>query len=80
MSFYRSMFLIVAVLLSTSTALSQTGQLHGAVLDEETGESLIGVNVLLVGTKLGASSDLDGKFIVRDVPEGKYDVRISYVG
>ena len=63
-----------------SSTLAQSGQLHGSVSDEETGEALIGVNILLVGTGLGASTDLDGKFIVRDIPPAIYDLRVSYVG
>jgi hypothetical protein len=78
--FSRILFLICLSAFSSSLSFAQTGQLHGSVHDEESGEALIGVNILLVGTRLGAATDLDGNFIVRDVPPARYDVRISYVG
>src|SRR5262245_45944665 len=70
----------VLAVVFVDAASAQTGQLHGTIVDQESGELLTGVNVLLVGTSLGASSDLEGKFIVRSIPPGTYDVRISLVG
>lgn len=66
--------------LTPARALAQTGALHGSVHDEQSGEELIGANVLLVGTALGAATDLDGKYTIRGIPPGTYDVRITYLG
>ncbi len=54
--------------------------LRGLVTDSLTGDKLVGANVFLVGTSLGAASNIEGEFIVRSIPEGKYTVRISYLG
>lgn len=56
------------------------GSLIGKISDEKTGDDLIGANVFIVNTKLGASTDIDGKFQIKKVPEGPYDVRISFLG
>jgi len=73
-----------AVLLLTVTtvftAQAQNASVHGTVFDRDTGEELIGANILLVGTTMGATTDIDGKFTVRGVPAGTYSVRISFVG
>ena len=72
--------LSLCLLFSVSVSLSQTGTIHGTVSDEKTGEEIVGVNVLFTGTTMGAASDLDGKFQVRNIPPGRYAVRFSYVG
>ncbi len=55
-------------------------RIQGTVKDAKTGEALPGVNVLVVGTNLGAVTDLEGKFFIVNVPVGTYDVRASMVG
>ena len=57
-----------------------TGKIVGIVVDKNSGEPLIGVNVFLRGTSIGASSDVNGEFIILNIPPGTYDVECSYVG
>ncbi len=56
------------------------GKIVGRVLDAETGEPMPGVNVLLVGTLLGASTDLDGDFLILNIPPKTYTLRASMIG
>lgn len=48
------------------------------MVDEEN-EPLIGASVIIEGTKIGASTNIDGKFSLTNVKKGS-KVRISYVG
>lgn len=57
-----------------------TGKISGVVIDAETGEPLVGCNVLLVGTTLGASTDIEGSYFLLNVPPGKYELQASMVG
>ncbi|UOR06356.1 TonB-dependent receptor [Hymenobacter aerilatus] len=66
-------------LLSSLTAFAQTGTIRGTVKDATTQEPLIGASVGVVGTSLGASTDLDGGFTVSNVPEGTYSLAVSSV-
>src|SRR5690606_12852337 len=70
---------------TTGAATAQTGARTGVVVDAATGETLIGVNVaaLPAGSDrmaAGAATDLDGRYRVRGLPAGTYDLVVSYVG
>lgn len=79
----KTLMAIAICILATTTAMdayAQRATLHGKVVDEETGQPLIGASVLLVGTSMGASTNLDGEYTVTEIPPGTYDVRFSFLG
>jgi hypothetical protein len=57
-----------------------TGKIAGRIIDAGTGEPLIGANVILIGTTLGAATDFEGNYFIINIPPGKYDVKASLVG
>jgi outer membrane receptor protein involved in Fe transport len=57
-----------------------TGKIAGKVTDAETGEPLLGVNVIIDGTDLGASTDAEGDYFIVRIPPGVYSVRASMMG
>jgi outer membrane receptor protein involved in Fe transport len=73
---------VVAVLfLGAPAAHAETrGKLTGTITDARTREPLIGVNIVLAGTAMGAATDPDGVFLILNVPAGTYEVRISSIG
>ncbi len=77
-----ALVLLTGVLISLAgTAHGQTaGKLSGRVVDSETGEPLVGANVLIAGTTMGSVSDPDGVYFILNVPPGRYDVQASVVG
>jgi len=56
------------------------GILEGTVKDKVTGELLSGVNVLIVGTQQGTSTDRDGHYVIQNIRAGKYEVRFTHIG
>ncbi len=58
---------------------AQTGTLRGKITDAETGEELIGTSVLVTGTLLGASADLDGNYSISNIPAGKIKLKCSFI-
>ena len=71
---------LVSVLLASSTLAAASGTVEGTVKDDQTKDDLPGANVLLVTTSLGASTDVNGKFVIRNVPPGSYTLRATYIG
>lgn len=57
-----------------------SGKIVGVITDAETGEALPGVNVSLDGTTYGAATDVDGYYVILNVPVGTYDVRANFIG
>lgn len=73
---------MIALLLSGSSSLSaqSKSRVTGSISDATTGEALIGANVLLIDTHLGAATDTEGKYIIVGVPVGTYSLQASLVG
>lgn len=57
-----------------------TGKIIGQLSDEKTGEPLIGANVILEGTTIGAATDNDGNYTILRVPPGIYIVSARMIG
>src|SRR4030042_5334235 len=73
--------LFVVVMLIPIIAFAQSsGKIAGVVIDKSTGEPLPGVNVILEGTTLGSSTDIDGYFVILNIPVTLYSVRANYIG
>jgi TonB-dependent receptor len=62
------------------TFIYAQGILRGSVVDSVSGDALVGAHVFLVGTALGAASDLDGSYQISSIPVGEYSAKISYIG
>ena len=72
-------FITLSLCLFTAFSLfAEVQKVSGSVLDAKTGEALIGVSVLEVGTTNGIITDLDGNFSIT-VQQGA-KLQLSYVG
>ncbi|MFO7446677.1 MAG: TonB-dependent receptor [Ignavibacteriaceae bacterium] len=80
----RTSILLFALLLSavygSMLFAGTTGKITGVVTDAVTGEALIGANVIIEGSSIGAATDLDGNYVILNVPPGIYTVVISNIG
>jgi TonB-dependent receptor len=73
----RKLFFIFSILLSANL-LAQNGTIRGTVIDDETGETIIGANVAILDPLMGTSTDLDGQFSLSVAP-GSYQIRVSFI-
>jgi outer membrane receptor for ferrienterochelin and colicin len=72
--------LLVTALFPLFLFAGQTGKLVGKITDKKSREPVIGVSVMLQGTKLGASSDFEGEYIISNIPPGTYTLTVSSLG
>ncbi len=59
---------------------AQKAQITGRIIDAETGAGLPGANVVLRGTSIGAASNIDGYYVITNVPPGSYEIAVRYIG
>jgi TonB-dependent receptor len=75
------LFIGIIVFLVQGTLFSQNvGRISGTVADSLDGTSLVGANVYLMGTAMGAATDREGMFRIIGVPLGTYTIRVSFLG
>ena len=79
----RVLFLLTCIFMGMGLATAQTSTISGVVYSEADGEPVIGASVMVVGVPgnaLGASTDIEGKFSIANVPSTASTLRVSYVG
>ena len=79
----KSLLILLISLLSVSAypIYAQEGSsIYGFVTDESTGEALIGANVIIKETGAGMATDMNGYYVIQEIPDGDYTVLVSYVG
>ena len=68
-----------ASLFAALASAGTTGKITGRVADAKK-QPLAGVNVMLIGQRLGAMTDADGRFQILNIPAGRYEVRFNLIG
>ena len=78
---FKYLFNIFLIFLFTGSLYAgTTGKIAGQVTDANTGEPLIGANVLVKDSYFGASTDLDGYYAILNIPPGTYTLQVEYIG
>ncbi len=72
--------LLLLVVLAAHLYAGTTGKIAGKVVDASTGEPLLGANILVEGTTLGAATDPDGEYFIINLPPGIYTLKVRMVG
>ena len=76
----RIIIIQLLFLLTFINIFAESYKITGKVLDAKTSEPLIGVNILVMQTKLGTVTDVNGNFELTNLNEGKYKLKFSYLG
>jgi len=74
----KALLSIIIILIATGSLFAQKGNIFGTISDANTGETLIGANIVY-GQGKGVSTDANGKFTLQ-LPYGDYTFSISYAG
>lgn len=77
---FFSLVLFLIVLLVSNLQAGVTGKISGKIIDEKTKEPMPGVNVIIKGTTMGAASDMEGYYLILNVPPGVYSVTAFAIG
>jgi hypothetical protein len=72
--------ILLGIPLLVTAQKQETASLSGKVTDAQTGEILIGASVLLQGTYKGASTDINGQYVINGIKPNNYAVKVQYIG
>ena len=72
--------LLLSISIFTTIAYSQTGNIRGFVYDKNSAEPIMFCNVILQGTTIGASTDINGMYNISKVLAGDYTLMVTYIG
>lgn len=72
--------LLITLLLAVNTILYSQNQLNGIVTDVDSGEPVFSANIYFPSLEKGAITDVDGKFSIRNLPQGNYKMVVSSIG
>lgn len=75
------MLLLACLLVGLGSAVAQAPKtVTGIITSEEDGQPVVGASVLVKGTSMGTTTNLDGKFTITNVPSSARTLQISYIG
>jgi len=77
---YVAIIYAILFLMSFNCTKAQTGNISGKVIDEKTKRPLIGANILIMGSAIGAATNLNGEYRLANIPVDIYKLKISYIG
>lgn len=75
---FAFLFLLFQIILFEVSG--QTGTVRGKIYDAVTKEAIPFANIILQGTTIGGTSDVDGFFLIENITPGLYNIQASYVG
>ena len=75
-----TMILVFVLALAGVLSAGVTGKVTGKVIDAETKEPLPGANITIVGTFFGSATNVDGEYIILNVPPGKFNLKAQFIG
>ncbi|MFN4147406.1 MAG: TonB-dependent receptor [Runella sp.] len=72
-------FCLIVFSINAYSQTQRTGTIVGSVRDKNTQEALIGVGVVLEGTQIGTTTDIEGRYKLT-APVGSYNLKATFVG
>jgi len=79
-SWFTVLLILLIVLAIPALLFAGNGKISGTVKDATTKEAVVGANVVVVGTTMGAATDPEGRYYILNIPPGTYTVQASVVG
>jgi len=71
---------LASLFASLPASAQETGRITGIVRAAETQRPLSGAQVFIQGTRIGALTNTDGRYLILNVPTGTHEVRVTIIG
>ncbi|MBT3180252.1 MAG: TonB-dependent receptor [Candidatus Marinimicrobia bacterium] len=77
---FSTYYILLFIGLSSTLFAGTTGKISGQIVSATSNEGLISANVMLLGTNLGSSTDINGYYSIINVPPGTFEMQVHYMG
>ena len=78
--FIRNIILFISFIVFSNTASSQNVKIYGSITNVLNNEPIPFANIIIEGTTIGATSDIDGNYEILNLNAGAYNFKCSYIG
>ena len=77
----KSLLMLLAMMVFAISSIgAQTRTVSGVVLSADDDEPILGATVMVNGTRVGGTTDIDGKFSITGIPANAKTLTVSYIG
>jgi hypothetical protein len=76
----KNIILLISFIAFSNTVSSQNVKVYGSITNALNNEPIPFANIIIEGTTIGATSDIDGNYVILDVNAGAYNFKCSYIG
>ena len=76
----KLMLLLTCLFIGIGLVTAQVTKVTGLVISEEDGLPVVGASVLVKGTTVGTVTDMDGKFMLSNIPSSAKTIVVSFIG
>ena len=78
--FKKLIYIAMFLLIMAENLFSDVGNFVSGTVTDRNNEPLVGANIILKGTFLGSTTDMNGFYKIDDIDPGKYTIFVSYIG
>ncbi|MCG8343305.1 MAG: TonB-dependent receptor [Chlorobiales bacterium] len=78
--FFLSALMLIFLFAPFPAEAADPGSLKGKITDKTDDEAVIGASVMLENTTLGAASDIEGNYMIQNIPAGTYQLKVNALG
>ncbi|GAB4295480.1 MAG: TonB-dependent receptor [Ignavibacteriaceae bacterium] len=75
---YRSVIILLFLFIAVNTIAQN--KLNGTVIDKDSNEELVGVNIIILNTTIGTTTDTQGNYLLEGIPNGINKIKFSHIG
>ena len=72
--------ILILLIFAGSLFSGTTGKIDGRAIDVSSGEAMMGVNIIVQGTDMGAATDEEGYYSILNITPGTYTMRATMIG
>ena len=76
----KLLLFLIYLFIGINLVTAQIKSIAGLVIAEEDGQPVVGASILVKGTTLGTITDIDGKFMISNIPASSKLIQVSYIG